>query len=45
MLAVLTGADFQTEGLKPIPPDASIVAPIEAQRALPDVVLIIGTAR
>ena len=40
VLAVLTGADFQTEGLKPIPPDASIVAPIEAQRALPDVVLI-----
>ena len=40
MLAVLTGADFQADGLKPIPPDASIIAPIEAQRALPDVVLV-----
>ena len=40
VLAVLTGADYKADGLKPIPPDASIVAPIEAQRALPDVVLI-----
>jgi carbon-monoxide dehydrogenase large subunit len=40
VFAVLTGEDFNAEGLKPIPPDASIVAPIEAQRKLPDVVLI-----
>jgi carbon-monoxide dehydrogenase large subunit len=40
VLAVLTGADFQADGLNPIPADASIVAPIEAQRKLPDVVLI-----
>ena len=26
--AVLTGSDFQADGLKPIPPDASVVAPI-----------------
>jgi carbon-monoxide dehydrogenase large subunit len=40
VLAVLTGADFKADGLNPIPADASIIAPIEAQRKLPDVVLI-----
>jgi carbon-monoxide dehydrogenase large subunit len=40
VFAVLTGADLEADGLKPIPPDASIVAPLEAQRRLPDVVLI-----
>jgi carbon-monoxide dehydrogenase large subunit len=40
VLAVLTGADFKADGLKPIPQDASITAPIEAQRKLPDVVLV-----
>src|SRR5688572_29000604 len=40
VLAVLTGADFMADGLKPIPQDASITAPIEAQRKLPDVVLV-----
>jgi carbon-monoxide dehydrogenase large subunit len=40
VLAVLTGADYQADGGKPIPPDASLMAPIEAQRKLPDVVLI-----
>jgi carbon-monoxide dehydrogenase large subunit len=40
VFAVLTGVDLQADGLKPIPPDASIVAPLEAQRRLPDVVLI-----
>jgi carbon-monoxide dehydrogenase large subunit len=40
VLAVLTGADFKADGLKPIPQDASITQPIEAQRKLPDVVLV-----
>jgi carbon-monoxide dehydrogenase large subunit len=40
VLAVLTGADYKADGLKPIPQDASITAPLEAQRKLPDVVLI-----
>src|SRR5215475_8664859 len=40
VLAVLTAADFKADGLKPIPPDASTTMPIEAQRKLPDVVLI-----
>ncbi len=40
VLAVLTGADLQADGLKPIPPDASVVMPPEAQRKLPDVVLV-----
>ena len=40
VLAVLTGDDFKADGLKPIPQDASIVLPIEAQRKLPDVVLV-----
>jgi carbon-monoxide dehydrogenase large subunit len=40
VLAVLTGADYKADGLKPIPPDASTTMPIEAQRRLPDVVLI-----
>jgi carbon-monoxide dehydrogenase large subunit len=40
VLAVLTGEDFKADGLKPIPQDASITQPIEAQRKLPDVVLI-----
>ena len=40
VLAVLTGDDFRADGLKPIPQDASIVLPIEAQRKLPDVVLV-----
>jgi len=40
VLAVLTGADYKTDGLKPIPPDASTTMPIEAQRRLPDVVLV-----
>jgi carbon-monoxide dehydrogenase large subunit len=40
VLAVLTGADYQADGGKPIPPDASLTAPIEAQRKLPDVILI-----
>ena len=40
VLAVLTGADYKADGLKPIPPDASTTMPIEAQRRLPDVVLV-----
>src|SRR5262245_29976850 len=40
MLAVLTGEDYKSDGLKPIPPDASTTMPIEAQRKLPDVVLV-----
>jgi aerobic carbon-monoxide dehydrogenase large subunit len=40
VLAVLTGADYKGDGLKPIPPDASTTMPIEAQRRLPDVVLV-----
>src|SRR5262245_61632596 len=40
VLAVLTGEDFKADGLKPIPPDASTTMPIEAQRKLPDVVLV-----
>ncbi len=40
VLAVLTGADLVADGIKPIPPDASITVPVEAQRKLPDVVLI-----
>ncbi len=40
VLAVLTGADYVADGCKPIPPDASIFAPLEAQRKLPDVVLV-----
>ena len=35
VVAVLTGADLKADGIKPIPPDASIIAPIEAQRKLP----------
>src|SRR5262245_62899206 len=34
VLAVLTGADYKADGLKPIPPDASTTMPIEAQRRL-----------
>src|SRR5215813_4907911 len=37
VLAVLTGADYQADGCKPIPPDASITVPVEAQKKLPDV--------
>jgi carbon-monoxide dehydrogenase large subunit len=40
VLAVLSGADLKADGIKPIPPDASIMVPVEAQRKLPDVVLI-----
>ena len=40
VLAVLTGADLKADGLKPMPPDASTTVPIEAQRKLPDVVLV-----
>jgi aerobic carbon-monoxide dehydrogenase large subunit len=40
VLAVLTGVDFKDDGLKPIPQDASITQPIQAQRKLPDVVLV-----
>src|SRR5687767_5533669 len=40
VLAVLTGADLKADGIKPIPPDASIMVPAEAQRKLPDVVLV-----
>src|SRR5215813_13777726 len=40
VLAVLTGADYKADGLKPTPPDASTTMPIEAQRRLPDVVLV-----
>src|SRR6266508_2698206 len=40
VLAVLTGEDFKADGLRPIPPDASTTMPIEAQRKLPDVVLV-----
>ncbi len=40
VLAVLTGADLKADGVKPIPPDASTTVPIEAQRRLPDVVLV-----
>ncbi len=40
VVAVLTGADLKADGIKPIPPDSSIVAPLEAQRKLPDVVLV-----
>src|SRR5439155_16558928 len=40
VLAVLTGADLKADGVKPIPPDASTTLPIEAQRKLPDVVLV-----
>ena len=35
VFAVLTGEDFEADGLKPIPPDASIVAPIEASANCP----------
>src|SRR4029453_19574340 len=34
------GEDHKPEGEKPIPPDASTTMPIEAQRKLPDVVLV-----
>ena len=40
VLAVLTGADLKADGVKPIPPDASTTVPYEAQRRLPDVVLV-----
>jgi len=40
VLAVLTGADLKADGVKPIPPDASTTMPYEAQRRLPDVVLV-----
>src|SRR6185436_13631529 len=40
VVAVLTGADLKADGIKPIPPDASIMVPVEAQRRLPDVVLV-----
>src|SRR5262249_7930654 len=40
VLAVLTGEDLKADGVKPIPPDASTTMPIEAQRNLPDVVLV-----
>jgi carbon-monoxide dehydrogenase large subunit len=40
VVAVLTGADLKADGIKPIPPDASISVPVEAQRKLPDVVLV-----
>src|SRR5712671_2456388 len=40
VLAVLTGADLRADGVKPIPPDASTTMPYEAQRRLPDVVLV-----
>jgi carbon-monoxide dehydrogenase large subunit len=40
VLAVLTGEDLRADGIKPIPPDASTTMPIEAQRKLPDVVLV-----
>ncbi|MEA2938689.1 MAG: aerobic carbon-monoxide dehydrogenase large subunit, partial [Alphaproteobacteria bacterium] len=40
VLAVLTAADYSADGGKPMPPDASMAAPIEAQRRLPDVVLV-----
>ncbi|MFL5003045.1 MAG: xanthine dehydrogenase family protein molybdopterin-binding subunit, partial [Xanthobacteraceae bacterium] len=40
VLAVLTGADLKADGVKPIPPDASTTMPVEAQRRLPDVVLV-----
>ena len=40
VLAVLTGADLKADGIKPIPPDASITVPVEAQRKLPDVILV-----
>src|SRR5258708_30844185 len=40
VLAVLTGEDLKADGIKPIPPDASTTLPIEAQRKLPDVVLV-----
>src|SRR2546422_10898712 len=36
VLAVLTGADYKADGCKPIPQDASIGAPMEVQRSLPD---------
>src|SRR5262249_9434340 len=40
VLAGLTADDLKADGGKPIPPGASIVAPLEAQYKLPDVVLI-----
>src|SRR5262249_43009615 len=40
VLAVLTGEDFKADGLKPIPADASLTMPIEAQRQLPDLLLV-----
>src|SRR5438552_2361463 len=40
VFAVLTGEDLIADGLKPIPPDASTALPIEAQRKLPDLVLV-----
>jgi carbon-monoxide dehydrogenase large subunit len=40
VLAVLTGDDLTTDGLRPMPPDSSTTMPIEAQRKLPDVVLV-----
>ena len=39
VLAVLTGEDYKADGCKPMPADASMTAPLEAQRKLPDVVL------
>src|SRR5262245_31880467 len=38
--AVLTGEDLKADGIKPIPSDASTTLPLEAQRKLPDVVLV-----
>jgi aerobic carbon-monoxide dehydrogenase large subunit len=40
VFAVLTGAEYKADGGKPLPPDASVTVPVEAQRALPDVVLV-----
>src|SRR5438132_4006616 len=40
VLAVLTGEDLKADGIKPIPPDSSTTMPVEAQRKLPDVVLV-----
>src|SRR5437870_5115810 len=40
VLAVLTGDEYKADGLKAIPPDPFFAAPVEAQRKLPDVVLV-----
>ena len=39
VLAVLTSAELDEDGIKPIPPDFLFLGPIEVQRQLPDIIL------